>query len=187
MYSILIDSHSEKINIVLYKNKVKVIERCETFNKQSKIIVPLILEVLDEEGISFDNITEIIVVNGPGSFTGTRLSVTIAKTIAYSMDIAIKSISSISLLAINVNNDNDYSIAIPDQKGFFIGEYTKDNELKKEYFYLTKDEYSNYKNDHQIIDDININWDNIYKYNCLKNEDCYNIKPLYIKKIEVEK
>ena len=60
-------------------------------------------------------------------------------------------------------------------------------ELLKDYFYLSNDEFINYQNKHIIISDIQINWNNIYKYNLLKKEDHYNIKPLYIKKIEVEK
>ena len=44
------------------------------------------------------------------------------------------------------------------------------NKIKK---YL----YSRSKEDYELI----------YEKDCLTNEDCYNIKPLYIKKIEVEK
>ena len=125
-------------------------------------------------------------VNGPGSFTGTRLGVTVGKTISYCLDIPIKSISSIELIAINIDNETYYSVSIPDQKGYYVGEF--DNKrLLKELFYLDKNQYEDYQKSHTIINDVKIDWNNIYKYNCLKEEDYYNFKPLYIKKIEVEK
>jgi tRNA threonylcarbamoyl adenosine modification protein YeaZ len=187
MYSLLIDSHGAELNIVLFKDKGVLSAIKQVFNNQSKIIVPKILELLSSNHVEINELTEIIVVNGPGSFTGVRLGVTIAKTLAYSLNIPIKSISTIKLLAINAQEKSDYSIALPDQKGFFIGEFNNNNKLVNDYFYLTKDEYLGYKDKHKTIQNSNIDWNNIYKYDCLNDEDCYNIKPLYIKKIEVEK
>ena len=187
MYSILIDSHSDRINLVLYKNHKQEYIMTEKFDKQSKIIIPKIIEILEKAGLAFNDLKEIVVISGPGSFTGTRLSVTIAKTLAYTLNIAIKSISSIKLLAVNTISDSDYSVALPDQKGYFIGEFNKDNKIIGDYFYLSKQEFIKYQENHKIVDNIEIDWNNIYKYNCLTDEDCYNIKPLYIKKIEVEK
>ena len=187
MYSLLIDSHGSKLSIVIYKNKV--VERISeiSFNNQSKIIIPTIIDLFKQCSITFADISEIIVVNGPGSFTGIRLGVTISKTIAYCLQIPIKSISTISLYAINVSKTEDFSIAIPDQKGYYIGEYNQNCILQKDFFYIDKNEFSKYKLDHLIIEEVAIDWNNIYKKNCLVTEDCYNIKPLYIKKIEVEK
>ena len=187
MYSLLIDSHGKELILVIYKNNKVIFEDITSFNNQSKIIIPKIIDILHKENLGFQDLQEIIVVNGPGSFTGIRIGVTIAKTLAYCLDIPIKSISTIKLLAINAEKSSDYSIAVPDQKGFFIGEFNNHNELINNYFYISNSSFNDYNKNHQIIENINIDYNNIYKCNCLTNENCYTIKPLYIKKIEVEK
>ena len=69
----------------------------------------------------------------------------------------------------------------------YIGEYSKDRELQNEYFYLSKEEFLTYETQNEVIQDTQISWNNVYKFNLLKDENHYNIKPLYIKKIEGEK
>lgn len=187
MYSLLIDTHSNILNIVLFKNqKVFGILSKET-PSQSKLLVPLIQNILEEKKVKIKEISQVIVVNGPGSFTGVRLGVTVAKTISYCLNIPIKSISSLDLLALSTEIKDNYSVAIRDPKGYYIGEYSATKSLLKEYSYISNNEFLTYASKNIIIKDIPINWNNIYKFEFLKDEDQYNIKPLYIKKIEVEK
>ena len=183
MYSILLDTHSKDLFIIIYKDHKVISENKYTFPNQSKYIISKLQEVLDSNKIDIKELKEIIVVNGPGSFTGVRIGVTVAKTIAYALDIPIKSISSLYLQAINANSDKDYLIAIPDNKGYYVGEFSKDNKLLKDYYYIPKSEF----NDKDVLNVTDINWNLIYENNCLTDEDYYNMKPLYIKKIEVEK
>ena len=154
---------------------------------QSKLLIPIIEELLNNQELTLKNINEVIAVNGPGSFTGVRLGVTVAKTISYCLNIPLKSISSIDLIALSVEENIDYSVAIKDPKGYYVGEYSQNKTLTGEYFYLSNNEFQNYEINKKVIKNIPIKWNNIYKYNILKNEDCFNMKPLYIKKIEVEK
>ena len=186
MFSLLIDIHSNDMNVILYKDKILYDSFSKTYNNQSKMLIPSIVNLLEKNRLSLNDLNEIIVVNGPGSFTGIRIGVTVAKTLSYSLNIPIKSISSLILKAISVNKEGDYSIAMPDNKGFFIGEF-ENQLLKGNYFYISKDEFEDYKNNHTVIENIDMNWNKIYEIDCLTDEDCYNIKPLYIKKIEVEK
>ena len=187
MYSLLIDTHSNILNIVLYKNKEVYANISRETPSQSKLLVPLIQNILEEQKIEINDISEVIVVNGPGSFTGVRLGVTVAKTISYCLNIPIKSISSLDLLALSIQKNSNYSVAIKEPKGYYIGEYSKDKNLLKDYFYLSNIEFLTYESTNEVVKDILIDWNNVYKFNLLKEEDPYNIKPLYIKKIEVEK
>ncbi|MBQ9833735.1 MAG: tRNA (adenosine(37)-N6)-threonylcarbamoyltransferase complex dimerization subunit type 1 TsaB [Bacilli bacterium] len=187
MYSLLIDTHSNILNIILYKDKKFYASISRETPSQSKLLVPLIQNIMDEQNIQINEMSEVIVVNGPGSFTGVRLGVTVAKTISYCLNIDIKSISSLDLLALSIEKETNYSVAIKDPKGYYIGEYSKDGILQNEYFYLNKDEFLTYETKNEVIQDTQISWNNVYKCNLLKIEDYYNIKPLYIKKIEVEK
>lgn len=54
--------------------------------KLSNNLLPKIKESLHEAKASWSDITGVIVFEGPGSFTGLRISITVANTIAYSLD-----------------------------------------------------------------------------------------------------
>ena len=64
----------------------------------SQVILPLCNEALQKANLSLDDIDEIAAAVGPGSYTGVRISITIAKTIAYSLGIKVYAKSSLSLL-----------------------------------------------------------------------------------------
>lgn len=93
------------------------------FQKKNKIsnrnhsiyTVPLIEEILKDNKITTKELNEIIVIDGPGSFTGVRLGITVAKMLAYTLNIKIKAISSIEALAAG-KNENKMIITISDPK-----------------------------------------------------------------------
>ena len=61
-------------------------------------------------------IDKIVLVNGPGSFTGVRIGITIAKTIAWSLSIPIIVISSLKSMAISSPKKVDFYIPIIDAR-----------------------------------------------------------------------
>lgn len=87
-----------------------------------------------------EDIDKIIVVNGPGSFTGIRVGLTIAKTYAWSLKTKITTISSLEAMAISHKNEYDYYIPVIDaRRGYvYAGIYDKDNNqvLKNQYINL---------------------------------------------------
>ena len=186
MYSLLIDTHSSDLNLVLFKNHLVFNKISENCNNQSKIVISRIDNLLKKSNISLDELNEIIVVNGPGSFTGVRIGVTIAKTFSYALNIPIYSISSLAIKALSSDLPSSFSTQIPDNKGRYIGEFDSDKSLVN-IQYLDNKEFEIYQQSRFIYDNNNINWDLLFQTNYLKKEDCYNIKPIYIKKIEVEK
>ena len=82
--------------------------------------IPLIEEILRENEITTRDLNEIIVIDGPGSFTGVRLGITVAKMLAYTLNIKIKTISSIEALA-SGKNALKMIITITDPKGKYFG------------------------------------------------------------------
>ena len=103
MYSLFIDTHSKNVLIILFKDgKIMVKNNVESKNKHSEITMPTIIKTLEEEEINVHDLNLIIVVNGPGSFTGERIAVTIAKTLSYTLDILIKVIDSLTPMALSI-------------------------------------------------------------------------------------
>ena len=68
------------------------------------------------------DIDKILVVNGPGSFTGIRVGLTIAKTYAWSLNKKISTISSLEAMAISSKGEYDYYIPVIDaRRGYVYG------------------------------------------------------------------
>ena len=87
----------------------------------SKEALPKIIELFDEANITPKDLDKIIVVNGPGSFTGIRIGITIAKTIAWALNINITPISGLTAMAIS-SNTNTYKMPLIDaRRGYVYG------------------------------------------------------------------
>ncbi len=125
MYTLYIDTHSNKITMILYKEKKILYKREEnTSSNHSENTMPILMEVLKKANIETTDLNEIIVVNGPGSFTGIRIGVTIAKTLAYTVNIPIKVMSSLLIKAVSFTHE-EVTIVEREKNGVFLGTFDK--------------------------------------------------------------
>ena len=180
MNTLFIDTHLWDIIIILLHDGL-VVKKEEVKNKKnnSEYIFPSIVKVID--GIKLD---EIIVVNGPGSFTGVRLGVTIAKTLAYTLNIPIKTITALEVMAIS--NEKNY-VAFSDNNGYYVGKFNDNKTLIDDYAYLSDDEFTKLNKDNTYSLDYEIAAEKVYKFlKTREPEDAHQVKPIYIKKIGVE-
>jgi tRNA threonylcarbamoyl adenosine modification protein YeaZ len=183
MITLFLDTHNHILNASLILNDKVIIKEKESVNSHSVLLLPMIKEILDENSLKAKDINKIIVVNGPGSFTGIRIGLTVAKVLAYSLNIPIYTISSLKAYLISNDIDNK-CFFIEDNKGFYLCALDKNNEVLIEECYL--EELPNLSNYTIVEDKLDIN--KIIKY--LENAHSLNphsIKANYIKKIEVEK
>ena len=181
MNTLYIDTHLFDINIILFNNK-KVIKKKEIKNekKNSQYLMPSIIEVCDG-----NQIDEIVVITGPGSFTGVRLGVTIAKTFAYVKNIPIKAITFFDAMIASLDN-KDVIFGINDNNGYFIAEY-HEGRLKKDLFYISKSDFETYENKDSVIENVEINYEKLIEWlKGVKPINPHIVNPIYIKKIGVE-
>ena len=184
MYTLFIDTHYISLHLALFKDGQVVDEVLKDEAKHSTYFIPLLKELLEKNHVPFEKLSGIIVVNGPGSFTGVRIGVVVAKMMGYCKNIPLKAIS--YLQALSLKYDEDVIIGIKDRNGAFVGSFNKDHDLRDDYFYLSNQELDDYPE--KIIIDDSINLDMVYKY--LKNKEEIHphlLKPIYVKKIEVGK
>lgn len=187
MYTLFISTYDKLILIGLLKEG-KTLSKLENISRQnhSILVMPMIDNILKDNNINTSDLNEIIVVNGPGSFTGVRIGVTIAKTLAYTLNIPIKTVTSLECISVSSNNSTNKLVTIPDTKGKYVGYFTKDNDLIEGYKYLKTNEYEEFiKDKEEYIIDEEFNLDNIYLY--LKNKKTINphlVNPIYIKGID---
>ncbi|WP_318506163.1 tRNA (adenosine(37)-N6)-threonylcarbamoyltransferase complex dimerization subunit type 1 TsaB [Bacillus sp. T3] len=62
-------------------------------------VMPAIERLMKECEVTPSELTKIVVAKGPGSYTGVRIGVSIAKTLAWTLNIPLVGISSLSILA----------------------------------------------------------------------------------------
>lgn len=74
-----------------------------------------IRELFNKCDMTPQDVDKIIVVNGPGSFTGIRIGLTIAKTLAWTLNKSISVISSLEAMALS-NRPHNYYIPLIDAR-----------------------------------------------------------------------
>lgn len=202
MISLFFDTSSKNLTVYLVKdNNILYEKELETTNDHSKYLVPFIDEALKTNNIEPKDINKVYVVNGPGSFTGTRIGVTVGKTFCYSNDINVIPVSSLKQYIFSESN-KDYYVSIIKDKGnrVYYGIYDKDyNDIvtdKYNYIDVFKEDISKLNGNivyisNEDIEGIEVNkpkLDIIKLIDYYKNDEInpHFLKPNYLKKIEVE-
>lgn len=206
MICLFFDTSSDLLKVSLIKDdKIIFDKELHTKNDHSSYLVPTIDEAFKSNNIDFKELDEIIVGNGPGSFTGTRISIAVAKTYAFSFNIPVYMISSLEELIYD-NDGYDFYVPIIEEKkdNLYFSIFDKDKKRvmddtysSTEYMYkkleeldgkillisLSNKEYEKYDTVKSSINVLNI----------MKNIEVNNekvnphlLKPNYIKKIEAE-
>ena len=103
MYSLILDSSTKKLYVCLVSdNKILFEKYIEGRNDHAKNIVATIDEALKSAEIDSDKLNEIIVGVGPGSYTGVRMAVAVAKMMAvFKKNIKLYTISTLKLMSSN--------------------------------------------------------------------------------------
>lgn len=196
MISLFLDTCNKNIVIGLLEDN-KLIDKtvCINDNNLSEKLLPSIKELLDKNNIKVNNLNRIYVSVGPGSFTGIRIGLTVAKVMSWSLKIDIIPISSLEAFA---STDSDYNYICPmidARRGYVyaslydkeLNNIIKDQYIKREDFTnLLKDykyEIVSYESDNKPI----LNIEKIVaKHVNDKSINPHKINPIYLKLTEAE-
>ena len=100
MNSLFIDTSTKYLCIGIAKdNNVIYKYQQEAIKKQSELTIPFLKKALDENNMTLNDIDEVNVTIGPGSFTGIRIGMCVAKVLASMKNIPLKAISSLNAYA----------------------------------------------------------------------------------------
>lgn len=181
MKTLFIDTHLSDINILLFDN-FQLIDECHVISEKhnSKFLLPSIKKVCDN-----NDYDQIIVVNGPGSFTGVRLGVTVAKTLAYCKNIPIKSVTALAIMNYSSDGGN-HIFGLSDGNGYYIGEFNNYVSVI-DFYYVSNTDFQQLSNNKNIETNVAINYEQVLK--SLENkpyENPHGVNPIYIKLIGVE-
>ncbi|MBS6106240.1 tRNA (adenosine(37)-N6)-threonylcarbamoyltransferase complex dimerization subunit type 1 TsaB [Anaerococcus sp.] len=179
----------------------------------SESLVPMIETLLELLGMEFKDIDEFVIAEGPGSFTGLRIGMTIAKTLAQVNDRKLVPISTLLALANNSSSDK-LKVPMLDARGnrVYGAVYDKEfNEIIKEDLYTIED-FSKLVNDLdkeiELIGDISLKYQDLFEKEkvlpinfrntigksliklALENKndyDLYQLVPNYLRKSQAER
>ena len=194
MISLFLDTSSKKLVVILIKdNEILSKKELESINDHASHLVPFIDEVLKDNNMTTKDIDKIFVVNGPGSFTGTRIGVTVGKTLAYSNNIKVVPVSSLKQYIFS-KTGYDYYVSIINDKNnrLYYGIYDKDYSDIVVDKYSTREifdkDISKLEGNILTIDENNQELDIIKLIDYYKDKEinAHELKPNYLKKIDAE-
>jgi len=202
MMCFYIDTTSNYLYTGISKDNLLLIDRKLNFaHDLSTFALDEVRKMFLDAKVEPNDIDKIIVVNGPGSFTGIRIGVTIAKLFAFLLHKDITTVS--SLEAMNVSNKEDklHVPIINARRGYVFGAiYDKDEVvlpeqyitieklklilmgLNKEYVYISNDVFNDLetvKYDPDILKIINT-------YKDRESINPHQVNPTYLKLTEAE-
>ena len=202
MICFYIDTTSNYLYTGLSKDNLLLIERKLNLSHDlSTFALDEVRKMFLEAKVEPNEVDKIIVVNGPGSFTGIRIGVTIAKVYAYLLKKEIITISSLEAMNISCSEDNLHVPIINARRGYVYGAiYDGDRTVlmeqyitleklkliligqKKDYVFISNDKFDDFgcKNyDPDILKIINAFKDR-------GGTDPHFVNPVYLKLTEAE-
>lgn len=212
MLTLFIDSSRKNLSVALIlDNKVVFESNINSYSKHSNFLMNEIVKMFKLTALQIKNLDNIVILNGPGSFTGVRVGTTVAKTLSYVLGNNLYALSTLKALSIQSNANNIISVIFDKDNISYVGIYGE--ELCEE-GYITIDEVTsrfsssnidivcmeenNYVNElyKKLSTNNNVNINIINNYDYLKIIDYalskekinpHILEPIYLKKIDAEK
>lgn len=198
MKTIVMDSANKYLVVALYEDG-KCIDKIQEIGnrKQSEYAIVYLEKLLQKHQLKVLDFDEMVITIGPGSYTGVRVALTIAKTIAATANIKIKTVSSLKALA-----GMKKAIAILDARSqkVFLGIYNQGQTIVEDCMIELNqvDQYIQQYSDYELTGDISLLGKtekevdlatHIYELSRLEDDiaDVDNLVPEYIKEVEARK
>ncbi|ARJ50223.1 tRNA (adenosine(37)-N6)-threonylcarbamoyltransferase complex dimerization subunit type 1 TsaB [Staphylococcus lutrae] len=117
MYSLLIDSANQPLSVAIMKDGEVLLTYTTTIKRNHSVqLMPMIEWLMKQAQLKPQDLSEVIVAEGPGSYTGLRIGVTTAKTLAYTLGIRLYGVSSLKALAVQIHSPHSYIIPVMDAR-----------------------------------------------------------------------
>lgn len=198
MISLLMDTSNQYMAVAIYKDG-QCLEKIVEYGslRQSENAIPALEKLLKNNKLTLFDADEMIITRGPGSYTGVRVAMTIAKTLNVVHPISLKAISSLHAYA---GLNKCVSVIDARSKKVFVCAYQDGDPLEEEKMIEIVD-FETYMKDYQgfeIVGQSEVVGIEEKKVDLIKNmydiaqneKEVDNVDllvPRYIKDIEVKK
>lgn len=128
MNLLLIDSSSSKIEFAVFRDSKKIFRHILSEDENADVLIYNIVKYCEENNFILKDLDYVSISNGPGSFTGLRISSAIAKAICFASDAKLIEVNSLDVLANKITTDK---VIIPlifsnsRTKEFYFARYKK--------------------------------------------------------------
>lgn len=192
MITILLDSSNTNLSVGLAKDNLLLdYISYEAWQQQSEFMIPELDKLLTKHGVKKEDISDVIVANGPGSYTGVRIAITIAKVIATALNVKLYAVSS---LRVQKDCKNPSICLINARSGrSYVGVYQDQETILKDCI-MKNDDVLNYIKEHpnySVCGDVKylgfevLETNNIQEMlnlkSCLQAINPLSLKPVYMK------
>ncbi|SEQ44332.1 tRNA (adenosine(37)-N6)-threonylcarbamoyltransferase complex dimerization subunit type 1 TsaB [Piscibacillus halophilus] len=107
MNVLCIDTSNQPMSIAVYKENELAGEITINIKRNHSIqLMPNIEHLMQQANLKPKDLDQMVVADGPGSFTGIRIGMTTAKTMAWTLNIPIKTVSSLKLIGASLLYQN---------------------------------------------------------------------------------
>lgn len=132
MITLFIDSSRKDLSVVLAKSdEIIYTSNINSFYRHSNFLMKEIVCALNKNSLKISDIDNIVVLNGPGSFTGVRVGVTVSKTLAWALNKKIYTLSTLKALSLQANEKTVISVISDKRNSGYVGVYCNDNNFEK--------------------------------------------------------
>ena len=133
MYTVGVDTSHQFLLLALLKDD-KLVEgvQLDCFKHQSEYLIPEISKLLERHGLEASDIDSFVVAQGPGSYTGVRIGMTMAKVLGSLMNRDVYTLSTLQLYA---GLEDCYVIMDARAKRVYVGRYKDGKPLMEDTIY----------------------------------------------------
>lgn len=117
MKILAIDTSNQSLAVGLMEDDQVVGQLQTAVNKNHSVtLMPAIAELMKMVRWTPQDITRIVVAQGPGSYTGLRIGVTTGKTLADTLSAELVGVSSLAVIAANCRNEDGWIVPLFDAR-----------------------------------------------------------------------
>lgn len=136
MKTLIIDTATPNMYIAIGEDNLIEEVYLKNIKNHSEHLMLEIIKLLEKNNVNKKDINKIIVGVGPGSYTGVRIGVVVAKMLAYALNISLYQISS---LYIQGSTNDIFSSIIDARRGnVFAGIYENGNVILEQHIELNE-------------------------------------------------
>lgn len=154
MKVLLLDSSNTDLSVgIAVDGKIIYKTSFPAWQRQSEFMIPEIEKAIKETGIELKDFDEIVCGKGPGSYTGVRIALTIAKIICVMSNAKLKLVSSLRMFG--TRDDKFIALINARSARSYIGVYDHDSVVVEDTIYTNEEalKFIEEHKDYKVIGD----------------------------------